>query len=324
MGGFTFGSIGDIQSVEGTLCFLLVIAFIICAEFIIGFLEYLLEGNPIYNQMIQKVYKELMLMGIISFLIIMYNASEENPSETVELWIISIDFGHIILFFVAIFFVVHAFLLINSSRGIGKKYIERNCITVCDLVVEVEKTFESSIGKYFYKQNYIPFSPVRESVEFKIYQLLFKHIYCLPDDFNFAYYLTGCFEKYALRSVEMGITTWGVLVCLIMTNFIRVYFHIGFSCPEVSATDDHSDDHSPTYAPTVHARYLESSYDGDMNTDIDVDTGSYARYLGSTAATQVVHDECYIDMVVLFLFCSVVFVAFVLVLLVMARVYEVR
>lgn len=313
MGGFSFGSIGDIKNIEGTLCFLLVIAFVTCAEFIIGFLEYLLEGNAIYNQMIQKVYKELMLMGIISFLIIMYNASEENPSPTVQLWIKSIDFGHIILFFVAIFFVVHAFLLIHSSRGIGKKYIERYCLPISELVAQVEETFQYRIGKYFYEQNYIPFSPVRETVEFKIYQLLFKHIYCLPDDFNFAYYLTGCFEKYALKSVEMGITTWGVLVLLVITNFIRVYFHIGFSCPEVATydhtddhtddhSDDHTDDHSPTYAPTVHVRFLASS----------------------GAAETTMSDECYLDMVVLFLFLSIVFVAFILILLVMARVYEVR
>ena len=66
---FNFGILSDINIEIATYAFLATIAFLILVEFLTGALEYSIEGNLVYNQMLQKIYKELMMMGLVSFVI---------------------------------------------------------------------------------------------------------------------------------------------------------------------------------------------------------------------------------------------------------------
>ncbi len=101
--GFHFGLIDTLDPKVSLYAFIGVISFVIVFEYGIGILEYFLEVHPLYNRIAQVIYKELMLMGIISFSIIMYEAKNTSPTEDQLNIIKSIDFAHIILFYVTIF-----------------------------------------------------------------------------------------------------------------------------------------------------------------------------------------------------------------------------
>ncbi len=65
-------------------------------DFLVGLMEYYLEGSQQYNRMVQMIYKELMLMGLVSFTVIMVEAGQVNSSseESYHQWITGIDFSH--------------------------------------------------------------------------------------------------------------------------------------------------------------------------------------------------------------------------------------
>jgi hypothetical protein len=64
-----FGILSDIDIKLATYAFLATIVFLMLAEFLTGALEFAIEGNLVYNQMLQKIYKELMMMGLVGLLI---------------------------------------------------------------------------------------------------------------------------------------------------------------------------------------------------------------------------------------------------------------
>lgn len=63
-----FGILSDVNIQLATYSFLATIVFLMLAEFLTGALEFAIEGNLVYNQMLQKIYKELMMMGLVSLL----------------------------------------------------------------------------------------------------------------------------------------------------------------------------------------------------------------------------------------------------------------
>ena len=235
---FQFGAVLGIDALEGSWTFLAVVAFLLTFEFFVGLLEYLVEGSTVYNQMVQKIYKELMIMGLVSFTIVMYEATVQDHSDAVVKVITAIDFNHLLLFFVAIFFVVHAIVLIKVSAGSAKEFFFMFNKPVSEVISNLDSVFANPISRFFFNMQYLPFSSERELVEFKLVHRLFTDTYSMSHDFNFSFYLTGCFEEYALKAMEGGVLPWFALVFLVVLNYIRIAFSLGYSCPSY-----HEDDH---------------------------------------------------------------------------------
>jgi hypothetical protein len=132
---FTLGALEVTPDIT-LIAFLLIISFIVFFDFFTKFLEFSLEDSPRYNRMVQNIYKELMQMGIVSFLFVLYESSSEidstdtessnNQSSSNLQWLSALDFSHILLFFVAIYFVVHTFYLIRVSIRTANLYARLN------------------------------------------------------------------------------------------------------------------------------------------------------------------------------------------------------
>ena len=69
---FSFGLLTAIDGGVATLAFLLTIVFLVLFDSATNYCENSLRGSVIYNSMLQKIYKELMMMGFVSFGIAMY------------------------------------------------------------------------------------------------------------------------------------------------------------------------------------------------------------------------------------------------------------
>lgn len=74
----------------------------------------------------------------------------------------------------------------------------------------------------------LPLCSVRNRVEFSMIHSLFTKTYLLPEDFDFPYYLSGCFDRFALRTINRSMFTWVVLLVIVACNFIRIL--VGLSC----------------------------------------------------------------------------------------------
>ncbi len=229
--GFKFGLIQSIDPTITLICFVVVVAFVVFFEHATEVLEFLLEENQMYSKIVQVIYKELMLMGVISFSIIMYQASKTTATEEETTIIIAIDFAHIILFYMTIFFVFHAVYLIrisiyNHRRNRG--YFAKSIKSLADQIEEVEKRSCWSPSKWLYHFDFFSLSSLREKAEFKVVQTIFQALYLVPRNFNYPAYISGCYERYALKTINRSLLSWFILLMAILINYLRLF--IGFKC----------------------------------------------------------------------------------------------
>ena len=271
---------------------LLVIAFLIAAEMATGVLEYIVRESPIYNKMIQKIYKMLMFLGIISFTLLLLQ-SVAHPSKDLLQYLKAIDFAHIILFFVALFFVLHVLYLMYLGTTISKMYRSLHKERDDTLLSMVDRLENDIWDRIIYNNN--PFSFLRQKVKFKIIHSLFRDNYSLPETFDFASYLNGCFEGYALKIIDIGIYGWVIIIFLSLTNYIRIKYNGAFNC-------------SNNFGSSFHIqRYLAQGGDAD---DI--------------ISKEFLSEECIQKQYTLYLLCGCIVSIYSILMLIISYVYEAR
>lgn len=225
--GFKFGVLTELDFKITLYCFVLVVAFVIAAEYVLGVLEYFLEGSRLYSQMIEKIYKELMLMGMLTFCVMMYEGVPRDEEDVLEReWMEAIDFSHVYLFFVTFFFVMHAFYLMAKSVSAVSEY-RLMYAEKTDLMIENLQNLKSSWwGSFLFNLKMLPFCSTRYHVEFSLTQSLFTKLYRLPEDVDFPYYLSGCFDRFALRTINRSMFTWIVLLFFVVLNYISIKYNL--------------------------------------------------------------------------------------------------
>lgn len=218
--GFQFGVVDSISTETGTICLICVAMFLVAFEYLTSFIELLRDGFPATYQMIQKIFKELMIMGLVSFSVVMYETSEISHQNIS--YINAIDFAHILLFFMALFYVLHAFLLIRLSGSASEEYTTFHFNNIEQILKDVTAHVSVRWRKFFYHIDLIPGSRVRDVVEFKMLHIFFKETYKFSNAFDFSVYLTGCFEAYALELLEVGVFTWVSVIVVASLNLARI------------------------------------------------------------------------------------------------------
>eukprot|EP00597_Dinobryon_sp_UTEXLB2267_P015777 CAMPEP_0170113682 /NCGR_PEP_ID=MMETSP0020_2-20130122/10103_1 /TAXON_ID=98059 /ORGANISM="Dinobryon sp., Strain UTEXLB2267" /LENGTH=1358 /DNA_ID=CAMNT_0010340223 /DNA_START=228 /DNA_END=4304 /DNA_ORIENTATION=+ len=251
--------------------------------------------------MIQMIYKELMLMGLVSFTVIMIEASKKEDPNHHDDWIVGIDFSHIVIFFLTFFFVIHAFYLMWTSVSCASTYRKMFSEKRSELISSISDMKDQPLIRYLFQFNYLPLSNLRDRVEFNLAIAIFRDTYWLPDDFNYSSYISSCFDRYALKTINRSVFTWFVLALLGVANYLRIINgSIGTQgCKEAFA------------AESSHRRLSETSA-----TDA-IDTSSHS------SGTITVND-CLIENVRLFLFTAVGLLAYTLLMVVFTRIYQLR
>jgi len=265
--------------------------------------------------MLEKIYKELTLMGIIALSIIMISAG--GAGEVASEWIFTFEYAHIVTFFTTMFFVVHALFSMYHSYGYHRITVHMSWFSENELLEAIQK--QNWLTRLWY--DYAPFfNHTRETVEYKCVELLFCDTYWLPSKFDVPMYVSGCFERYALKTVNVGIFNWSVLAVLITLNYMRIKLHLGFNCidPEaysdslITSTTNSDIGNSISFANTTNA----------MSEPVYFHTVSH-RLLGASM-TIPVERVCYDRMTYFVFICALGLVVFTLCLLGVARVLEKR
>lgn len=279
-----------LNATTSVTCFILVIAFVVVVDFILGVTEHILAENPIYDRIFRILYKELMMMGLITFIIIMLEALYEEGDPDFYL---NIDFAHILIFFQTLFFAAHAVLLIRMSFIFAKMYRHFGGNSLKDLLNQMRVLKQNCFTNYLLQFRLIPMLPVIRSIEYKVLQTLFDSHYYLPPNFNFAAYLSGCFARFALKAVNRSLTTWAILAILFVLNFARL--KTGLSC----AREYHASESSH--------RLL----------------GGSSETVPESATGDSIH-SCRANSIRYFLMGGAVLVAYALLLLIVSRIYKLR
>lgn len=301
--------------------FVAVVAFIILFEYMTEILEYLLEESYAYSKMLQVIYKELMLMGVISFGIIMFEAANESHSQNTYDTIVAIDFAHIILFYLTIFFVVHAFYLIRISIFNYRKYRHYFAVSLTDLAERAGILAENpcSIANILFRSDFVLLSSLRDKVEFKMVQSVFNALYLVPKNFNYPAYIAGCYGRYALKTINRTFMSWMMFLLVIIVNFLRLY--VGYSCTI------HQQSAAHRYLTEEDILGGGSSYGGSTYGGGTYGSGSHAGGSGShhySEDTSFEDENCRKLTIREFLAAGAMVVVYNVVLLIVSRIYKLR
>jgi hypothetical protein len=309
---FEFGMIAELNPRSCMWAMIGIVGFIVTFDFFIGFLEFFLEDSPLYNRMVQTIYKELMQMGIISLIVVLFEAlASQNTLENAHEMVLCMEFAHIVLFFVAIFLVTHAFFLMGVSILASKEFV----VFYNRPLQYLKEQYDAlgCIGRTAFL--YSPLSSLREEVEFKILHAVFRDTYThLPLNFDFSMYLQKCQQKYAMRTTEVSIVSWIVVLSIVVANFFRATYSGPLSCGAKSVlilrhilgdNDDYDGEHVDDDHETEHFRRLSSEGEGS-DSELSIS------------------DLCYRQYTYLFCVAALLVTALMAVLMIMSRVYMLR
>ena len=219
----------------------------------------------------------------------MYQATHPHTrnSDKVDLWISTFDFVGYVLFFHALFTVVHALSIIFWSNWTSDEYTRFHLTPIADVTLGIDYLKQNRFYRFLYELNYFPFLSLRQIAEFKVIHVLFRNTFGVPPDFNFGEYLGKCFERYSLNIIKLSVISWISMLVLYGLNLIRVFspYSHSFRCGDAEGRDD------------------------DENND---DASSFQS------------SRCDLSYLRMFVICSIVLEAYVLVVFLVGRVYTLR
>ena len=123
-----FGSVNLADPLSITIGLLIVIAVLIGFELLFEELKKLaLKYNQI--EIFSKLKHELMILGIISFCVFMFQSGFSDSPEVIESeYFLAFEVVHVIILFMAFSFITQAFILINFTNKDGKDFLKMVCL----------------------------------------------------------------------------------------------------------------------------------------------------------------------------------------------------
>jgi hypothetical protein len=189
-----FGIITTLDSNVGTYAFIGFLIGLVVLEYFIEKLEKIAEAKGLAS-LFQKLQKELMMMGVISFGVFIYQTAA-HPAEG-NVLLEAMDMTHIIVLFMALAFIVQAFFLVMYATFAGMRYLTI-MRTSSETLVDEYRALEHNprLSWWFhYGSSMIPGTcPLRTNIETRIIERLFVRQHQLPPEFNFAQYISMLFE----------------------------------------------------------------------------------------------------------------------------------
>ena len=174
-----------------------------------------------YNLLMQKTVNELMVLGIISFIVSIITAqSSSDTSFQKSHSYFSFEFYHITILFIAFAFVLQAILLVQFVNSISDRFnVSRR--TASEALIEKFDDVTASRTRHFllkYSPFLVPYPLFREAMEFKIVERYFIQMYGMPYEFNFGLYMHMFFREYVMELVEVPPISW------LLLDFILIAF----------------------------------------------------------------------------------------------------
>lgn len=200
-----------------------------------------------YDGLYSKLKQELMILGIISFTVFIFESSHSQDTDDSHgtPYFDAFEVAHIILLFVAFSFILQALFLIQYASNMSRTYLSavktsalqlledmRSMIAECAIISNnTDNTHPLSMSRFKVSSLYIfdnvpfwlpSFSTLRDNIEFRIIERFFISKHVLPDEFEYAKYIAELFHTYVSELGEVSPTSWLVLSILVCFNLIKI------------------------------------------------------------------------------------------------------
>lgn len=148
-----------------------------------------------------------MILGIISLLLFL---GTQFPCFF-NTFLLTFEFVHLLVFLVAIFYILHALLFIIWMKRIKQTWDNYNKKDLEELKIAFKNKKENSF--YFW------ISSTREAVEFVIGRDLFFEAFDLPQSFNYGKYLRKCLTEKIVGLLVIHPFVWTTLILIVLLNW---------------------------------------------------------------------------------------------------------
>lgn len=194
--------------------------------------------QPHIFQIVQRVYKELMLLGIISFGLFFFETLAcIGPEFTHELHVI-----HILIFFISIAYIAEAIFILYVAGAVARRWNKIEGISLMQYaalklqlaaysqrLANRNVVWRSLSWLLMYKQH-----TVRGMAAYQDARLQFVSCNRLPHDFDFALYLKRCIRT---TFVDLLHIHWGIWMAVAMLVQLDVFITTSFIMPTRASVD---------------------------------------------------------------------------------------
>ena len=208
-------------------------------EVLMGKIDKAVVDHFHYRAMIQMIYKELTILGILSFslTIVREVAREHDGAESIEPFIlVAFELSHLLIFLVAVVYILIAVVVVSVLRQTRVRWDRVQIQEVEDIIAEKDE----------------------HKVNVKIFSLLVSQQYGMGFDFDYARYSYMVMAENIVEMLEIDLRTWFV-VLLVNGAFLflrhisggncewHYVYNLGHACEDswdvqqTAVTDGHAD-----------------------------------------------------------------------------------
>eukprot|EP00301_Raphidiophrys_heterophryoidea_P024825 c8179_g1_i2.p1 GENE.c8179_g1_i2~~c8179_g1_i2.p1 ORF type:complete len:1072 (-),score=298.25 c8179_g1_i2:262-3477(-) len=204
-------ALGDtIDFVVFGVCFCILIFFTVIFEFISQFLNRKVGDKRTASDMIQKVQKELSVLGLVSF--VSFAISSSCTSVVPEKWFLLFDFQHVLIFMVAILYVIFSGVLLVLTSMYSASWDKILLLEGSSLLEFIEVRHGIR-----YPSSWAIFGRFGPITDLGIFH--FQHIFIernqLPTDFDFLKYIKYYLSQNIKQQLDISALEW-IIVTVVL------------------------------------------------------------------------------------------------------------
>jgi len=212
----------EMNPMHALICLTCVILVANTLEIGMHWLEHRFSEWPHYARLLNKVYKELMILGIISFLIFI---GLQSRLVSHNQYLFALEFTHFLVFMVALVYCFQSAMLLFLIQPIKRGWDLADFESPADLCQELEEDFAkvgggaatcSSVKFWcFYRyQECNRWGSTREHVEWYLMKTIFLKLHQLPGNFDFATYMHESLMVLTTELVIIDPSTWTIFLLM--------------------------------------------------------------------------------------------------------------
>ena len=197
--------------------FLLVAIYMTLANTGLNFLEAFTTGTT-YNLMLQRMYREMMMMGLSSFVWTIVSAS--GTPLPVNL-LMGFQYADVNAFTMSLYFCFQGVFIMASSVGQARAWDRASKISSEELQIDVVYAENT----YRWRWNYLPLCRTRDLVEFRILQSIFSSAYSIStrhSELDFGLFLKITHETNLLGIIDFSTEKWVLVLVLTCLASIKI------------------------------------------------------------------------------------------------------
>lgn len=223
---------GTISTTLAEWLLVALIVFSLVFEFLVHKFEHWINHkHPQLKAVTWVLYRELMLLGLVSFVFIMYETIAKPVGDTV----LSFEFAHVFIFLLAIFYTIVLVSAMATSLRMSRRWKRMEQIDLARYLQLKEKYTEFRVRIQSRKQSFWRIVPwwfpnfntlfeywnLHELMAF--HDIRFQVIYYrnLPEHFRFATFLRRIKASTFLQLVETHWSLWVILLVLVLADITR-------------------------------------------------------------------------------------------------------